>query len=293
MKKTSLIIFLTIFTAFLLYYAGTKPFAVESAAGSSVIDDDQGVLPDHSLSGTSGQLAPASNLSCADPIPSNVVNCQKIEQEILDSTVRLLMYTPIMYVEGSGVQIVNSNGHATVKEGRYLVSHNHYSEEVMALLQQGDPENLLTINVIDADGDIILRVPAQTVSVPVADRESIVLDFGVKDGLGVFEALGLPSAQFRESSFSTVQPGMEVAQIDWDGWSSHLVWTTIEAVTTVSDTPIVKLSSCIRSGASGGGLFWQGVHIGNNWSRSPDCGQELDSANYSFVALNTQLVVTP
>lgn len=290
MKKTltiSLIILITV----LLAYIVTKPLATANRLTTN--DDDYLAPPDHSQSNTSEQLAPASNLSCADPIPSNVVNCQKIEQEILDSTVRLLMYTPIMYVEGSGVQIVNSNGHATIKEGRYLVSHNHYSEEVFALLQQGDPDDLLTINVINADGEIILRVPAQTVLVLVAARESIVFDFGKKDGLGVFEALGLPSARFWAPSLTAVQPGMEVAQIDWDGWSSHIDWTTIEAVTTVSETPIVKLSNCIRKGASGGGLFLQGVHIGNIWSRSPNCDQELDPDDHSFVALNTWLVTTP
>ena len=137
------------------------------------------------------------------------------------------------------------------------------------------------------------RASLWRISVLGADRESVVLDFGEKDGRGVFEDAGFSSAEFRETSLTALQPGMEVAQVDWDGWSSHIDWTTIEAVTTVSETPIVKLSDCIRSGASGGGLFWQGVHIGNNWSRSPDCGPELDPADHSFVALNTRSVIEP
>jgi hypothetical protein len=92
-----------------------------------------------------------------------------------------------------------------------------------------------------------------------------------------------------------LQPGMEVAQIDWDGSSSHINWVTIEAVNTDSVIPNVKLSDCLNSGASGGGVFWRGHHIGNNLSRSFKCNPELDfgTAYHSKVVLNSELVTLP
>lgn len=220
---------------------------------------------------------------------------QATSDEILASTVRIMIYSSIMYVEGHGYLILNGNGYATIKDGRYLVSHNHYNETVFSMLQAGDPDNLLFINVYDAKGGILLQVPAQTVTVALAEGETSVWDFGQVDGVGVFASLGLPSAQFMTGQRLALQPGMEVAQIDWDGHTSYVTWTTIEAAKDVSDIPALKLTSCIRDGASGGGLFWQGIHVGNNWSRSPECDFESapSSAQYSFVTLNTESVVAP
>jgi hypothetical protein len=88
---------------------------------------------------------------------------------------------------------------------------------------------------------------------------------------------------------------MEIAQIDWDGNSTHIDWVTIDATNTKADTPIINVSNCILKGASGGGVYWQGQHIGNNWSRTDKCDSGLVSGEevISTVALNTQTVIVP
>ena len=295
MKIKSLPISLTILIGLLLAYPRANPLSAAIIVGLTANDDAHMDQTDYSLSNGSEQIGPASDQSCADPVGDRVAICRTMEQEFLDSTVRLLIYALPMDVEGSDSRVFGTISHATVKEGRYLVTHNHYDETVFSLLQQDDPDNLFIIDIFDASGELILRVPAQTVSVLVVDRGSMVLDFGETDGLGLFAALGLSSAEFMAQPSMPLQPGMEVAQIDWDGSSSHINWVTIKAVTTESAIPNVKLSDCLRSGASGGGLFWRGYHIGNNLSRSFKCNPELDSGTtyHSKVILNSQLITAP
>jgi len=295
MKKPTLTFSLIILISILFAYVSTKPLAAATVVGLTANNEGQTISTDQSLANGTEPLTSATELSCADPIPTNAAICQKMEQEILDATVRFLMYTPLMHVDGTGYMIVNGDGHATIMNGRYLVTHNHFDEFFFSLLQQGNPDNLITIDIYNTNGELILQVPGQTLSVVVVEHETVVFDFGEKDGLGFFAAHGLPSAKFLAQSDMPLQPGMEVAQIDWDGVSSHVDWTTIEEITTVSETPIVKLSNCIKLGASGGGIFWQGHHIGNNWSRIATCSQKLEPGivHNSSVALNSQLVTVP
>ena len=205
------------------------------------------------------------------------------------------MYSPLMYVEGFGYRILSGSGHATVMGGRHLVTHNHIDEALFSLLLDGDPDDLITVIIFESNGKVLLEVSAQTISVLVVDREASVFDFGEKDGLGLFDSLGQPSAQFIAQPFDSLQPGVEVAQIDWDGQTTHIDWVTIETITTISETPVITLANCIRHGASGGGLFWNGYHIGNNWSRSSECSQGLANGitPRSTVALNSTLVTGP
>ena len=287
MKKMMAIFSLVILFSFILTPAGMKLFSVEKASGLTA---NSAAQPDEVQFKNTEQVIPEQVISCANPIPGREAVCRAMEQKILDSTVRIYMYTTLIPVEGICCRVITANGYATVKDGRYLITHNHFNETLFPILQQGDPKGLVYINVINTAGEVLLTVPAQAVVLLVSDHQSLVLDFGLKDGRGVFESLGLSSASFKAPSFTDLQPGMEVAQIDWDGLSSHIQWTTIESVEIVNETPVVKLSSCIRSGASGGGLFRHGVHIGNNWSVSIKCGQELDSVNFSFAALNSAFV---
>ena len=53
----------------------------------------------------------------------------------------------------------------------------------------------------------------------------------------------------------TLQPGIEVAQIDWDGSTSQIDWVTIDAINIGSETPIINVTNCIKKGASGGGVL--------------------------------------
>ncbi len=295
MKTKCFPIALTILVGFLFAYPLANPLAAAAIGGLTASEDVHIGATDYFPSNGSEQSGPASDASCANPFGARVASCQTMEQEILDSTVRLIIYFSPMGVEGSDSRVLGTTGHATVKEGRYLVTHNHYDQTLFSLLQQGDPDNLVTIDIFNASGAVIWRVAAQDVSVHVAEHETVVLDFGETNGYGLFAALGLPSAEFRSQPYLSLVPGMEVAQVDYDGVTAHINWVTVEAVTTESATPIVKLSGCLGLGASGGGLFWRGVHIGNNWSRSTECNPESDSGTtyWSKVALNSQRVTAP
>ena len=234
-------------------------------------------------------------LSCVNPAPEMVATCRTMEREILDTTVRLLMFTPLMHVEGFGVRIINSMGHATIMQGRYLVTHNHYDETLFSMLVQGDPENLITIAIFNTNGEVILQVPGQTLSVLVVDHETVVFDLGERRWGWFLHSPRFTIGQIYGTIFYIHQAGMEVAQIDWDGSSSHIDWVTIDAINIGSETPIINVTNCIKKGASGGGVFWQGQHIGNNWSRTDKCDSGLVSGDeiVSTVALNSQLVMAP
>ncbi len=287
MKKLMLVIFVS----GILVFAGMKLFSVETASG---LTTNSAAQPGDIQLNNSEQVIPAREISCANPVPDRAADCQRMEQMIMDSSVRIMMYTTLMEIDGVCCRSINANGYATVKDGRYLVTHNHYNETVFSLLQQGDPQGQVYVNVINTKGEVILTVPAQTVAVHLVEGETSVLDFGEKDGVGVLATLGLKSAEYKAQPSLPIQPGMEVAQIDWDGSVPHINWTSIEDIITDSGTPNVKISSCIKKGASGGGLFWRGYHIGNNWSRSPQCNVETapSSAHHSFAALNSAFVAS-
>jgi len=58
---------------------------------------------------------------------------------------------------------------------------------------------------------------------------------------------------------------MEVAQVDWDGATTRVDWTTVQEVNVEDGVPRLVLADDVMLGASGGGIFWQGIHIANNW----------------------------
>lgn len=295
MKTKRLLFSLILLIGFLLIYTRANPLAAAIFVGFTPNDDAPKAQTDYSLSDGVEQVGPVSDQSCADAVGDREAICRTMEQAFLDATVRLLIYALPVDAEDSDSRLFGAFSHATVKEGRYLVTHNHYDETLFSLLQHGDPDNLVTIDIFSASGGILWRVPGQSVSVHLVERETVVLDFGETQGIGLFTALGLSSAEFMAQPSMRLQPGMEVAQVDWDGTSSHINWVTIEAVTNESIIPNVKLSDCIRSGASGGGVFWQGYHIGNNLSRSFKCNPDLDSgtAYHSKVVLNSELIAAP
>jgi hypothetical protein len=57
--------------------------------------------------------------------------------------------------------------------------------------------------------------------------------------------------------------------------------------------PRLEVNSFVHFGSSGGGTFWNGQHIGNNWARNieedPDTGEI--TRRYSVVALNSSAVL--
>ncbi|MCA9965903.1 MAG: hypothetical protein KC423_16745, partial [Anaerolineales bacterium] len=212
---------------------------------------------------------------------------------ILDATVRFEIETWVSC--GGGCKIKhNANGHGTIMNGRYLLTHNHLDETIIARLLTGNNLPTLTITLYDSNGQLIAKLSAEHVAIAAVDSEAIVLDFGYQNGTGFFQALGLPSAQFIAATQLTLEVGAVVAQIDWDGTTTCVEWATIDAIETISGTPVAQLSNGLEHGASGGGVYWNGIHIGNNWKTSTCMTTPSKTIeNHSYAALNTSHVLNP
>ena len=211
---------------------------------------------------------------------------REIERRILASAVRIEWSLLIEKGDGGGHAMSQSVGHATIKAGRYLVTHNHLGRVSLT-----DPKGRASVGIAvrKANGELIWEGPLAAISVAAEDAEMLVLDFGSFDGQGTFTRLGMGSAEFSSWESLPLEAGMEVAQVDWDGVTAHVDWTMIEDVITDDGTPRLKLANFVREGASGGGVFLNGNHVANNWSQvtvyDKNTGEIRDQ--YSIVALNS------
>ena len=242
----------------------------------------------------------ANEGSCAQPVPEKVVYCQQIEQSILAATVRLELFRWSEVDGRKGEFIAGGNSHATIKDGRYLVTHNHFGELLEALRHQGLPGEYIRMAMYKTNGELLLsNIPLEDLTVVFEDEQTLVLSLKDLGSMGFFEMHGLPSAEFASWQELPLQAGTEVAQVDWDGQTSFVQWTTIDHLLTSGGTPQISLKSYVKQGSSGGGVFWNGVHIGNNWYRVSEQNQETGEvlAQYSMVALNsvqvTAVVLSP
>lgn len=242
-----------------------------------------------------GRAGPAdgSALSCAKPGPADVQTCQELEEQMLASTVRLEWQRWTVNDNNIGYTLLDGViGYATVKEGRYLVTHNH------AGMPLSNPEDgtFVTVSVFTVDSDPIwLYARLKTITITELSGETLLLDFGRYGGQGMFAAKGLTSARFKSWESVPLQPGLEVAQIGWDGSTSDVDWVTIDKVMTQGDTPRVELANFVRPGASGGGVFWNGYHFANTWSQVTECDKSSGAVlrQYSVAALNSPQVLAP
>lgn len=220
--------------------------------------------------------------SCANPTPERAAGCHAEADRVLASTVRLELH-------GAG-----DIGHATVIGGRYLITHNHYSISGEALSRGGDGL-ISAISVLKANGDVILlKAPLSYFNVVLIVPEMLVLDFREYGGVGFFDGLGVPSADFVSLNGLSIKPGSEVAQIDWDGTTAHVVWTRVTAIQMDGEPPFMELDTFVELGSSGGGVFYNGVHIANTWLRNTE--RQADTGvvlrQYSVAALNTESTLT-
>jgi hypothetical protein len=159
----------------------------------------------------------------------------------------------------------NGNGHGTIQDGRYLVTHNHYSIPLEAL-KNGLAFAYGAVSFYTSSGEkLAIDISQNSFTVQEGGQETLVFDFGMVNGQGVLAASGLPSAQFTNWSNLALQPGMEVAQVDWDGFMSRIDWVEIKEIITGDGPPRLVLSGGLTPGASGGGVYWNGYHIANNW----------------------------
>jgi hypothetical protein len=191
-----------------------------------------------------------------------------VEQTILASTLRIEINTWMMYVEGQGYVSYSGDGHGTVIDGRHLVTHNHYQVPLLDLMADNKNSELATVTLYKADSQQLWEGPLTAMEVAYEGSETLLFEFQDEDGRGLFERLGVPPANLDVIS---VQVGTEVAQINWDNSRAYVQWTSVEAITKEGETPVIRLSGCLVPGSSGGGIFVDGVHIANNWSKVDGC----------------------
>jgi len=236
--------------------------------------------------------AAAPSYSCMRPAAYETkVLCADLAADILAATVRIEMHTQYVSQEYSYIQVRTS--HATIMGGRYLVTHNHFKFSLIETAARGE-EGHLAISLRRADGTLILdQATLSSFQIVYADPQTLVLEFLNDQGSGLFSALGLPSADFAAGRAVQLQPGMELAQVDWDGEQAQVEWAPIEVLYLEATIPQLQMANFVRFGSSGGGVFWQGQHIGNNWARdleeNPLTGEVI--RKYSIIALNSAAVV--
>lgn len=221
--------------------------------------------------------------SCANPTAEMAADCRAMAERTLAVTVRVEFLTAHEI----------SRGHATVVAGRYLITHNHYPIAEACTRNEGGCE-ITAISLFKANGEIILaNAPLQSVTFDLVSPETLVLDFGDLGGQGLFEVMGLPSAEIASGESLNVTPGSEVAQVDWDGATAHIDWSRVQSAGVDGGTPYIELDTFVEHGASGGGIFYNGVHIANNWTRCTDmaaAGGEIVN-QFSVAALNPANVI--
>ena len=213
---------------------------------------------------------------------------QQREEAILGATVRYEMGTWVGYDNGYYSKR-EANGHGTVMNGRYLLTHNHLDKTITERLLVNNPDQPITIKLYNTDSQIIVTTTAEHVTVAAVAPETLVLDFGQQGGEGFLAAYNLTSAQFMAAADLALEAGTLVAQVDWDGTTTYVEWVSVATTQTISETAVVQLTDRIEKGASGGGVYWNGVHIGNNWKTST----AALGISYSHAALNAPHVLDP
>ncbi len=236
------------------------------------------------------KLTPTMDVACFNPSASWQQQCATWERQILAMTVRIQVSGWLASAEANTAtwtQLDKEVGHGTVMNGRYLVTHNHYHMP-FDLLTTGRVTGLISLFTTEGN-PLLTKADLNIVSLAYQDSQTLVLDFHTETGQGLFDTLNVPSASFQSWPELELQPGVEVAQINWDGTTAHVDWVQVEAVVTEGETPKLELDNFNEIGSSGGGVFWQGQHIANNWQRTTvtESGGTAVLHQYSSAALNS------
>ena len=231
---------------------------------------------------------------CQRPLPWNKAHCEEMEQEILDTTVRIAFHG-VIEIEDSRdmIQIKGTISHATVKDGRYLLTHNHFGIPLsqLQIFNRYANRSFSGVSVYRLDGTAVLdHAPLDTFTVVSEKGETVLLDFGTIAGEGYFAHVGIASAEVTKACTARLAPNTEVALIDWDEQRhTRVVWAQIQTVYQEKGLSLMQIDHFIETGASGGGVFLHNQHIGNNWARIIET--DLNTGNVSqqltLVALNS------
>ena len=229
-------------------------------------------------------------VSCIQPVTSEEkAICEQIEGQILAATVRIEMHTQF-YLQGHAIKKINAS-HATIMAGRYLVTHNHFRFSLTEqVVEDGGQEGYMGISLRTTTGKILIEnVPLSSFHIVHEDPQTLVFAFVDEYGNGLFDNARLPSAQFMEWRSVPWQAGMELAQVDWDGENAHVDWVHYETLNQNEGVPQIQIGNFPKKGCSGGGVFWNGVHVGNTWAENveedPNTGEVI--RRYSMIALNS------
>ena len=227
---------------------------------------------------------------CAQAALASSLTCETLGQQILASVVRLSVRGPAV---DDHTQHTDGIGHGTVVAGRYLVTHNHFRVDI-AFLEQMPHNGSAAVSLYRASGErIVVEAWPDVFTIVYEDKETLVLDFGTVGDKGFFEANGLQSARLSTWREIRLGPGMHVAQVDWDGERAHIDWVAVNKIVTQEGTPRLVLSHGVLGGASGGGIFWNGYHIANNWSLIETVGADgTVLRQVTTAALNSEVVAT-
>ena len=231
--------------------------------------------------------------TCRRPAPWHAAQCRAQEDAILASTVRLAIHGWIEIEDGYDViRIQGTLSHGSVIDDRTLLTHNHFGLPLSRLLvfNRHAAGGFTGVSMYRADGTPLLdQAPLDCFVVVEELGETLLLDFGTIADQGFFAALDVPSVPLVHGAAARLRPGVEVAQIDWDRrGQSRVNWTMVQSVYRDDGLPLARVDHLIAMGASGGGLFLNGEHVGNNWGRVTETNlatgvvREVDS----LVALN-------
>ena len=130
-----------------------------------------------------------------------------------------------------------------------------------------DPDASISVLLFDSKGRTILQVPLTDLRITQLGDETLQFEILHEYGRNKLAEAGVISATFSNWQTAQLQPGMEVAQVDWDGTKTIINWVTVAEVVTQDGMPRLVLDSEVTEGGSGGGVFWNGLHIANNWMR--------------------------
>ncbi len=190
------------------------------------------------------------------PTPTATPTPNSVEQQILNSTVliRITFQCP------GRSNVCYAYSHATVKDDQTLITHDHFEHLHHPVTK---------IELFTADGTPIPVSGGFTKYGNHTQTSTLVFSPGTFNSL--------TPATFQSGTM--LQAGDRVAVIDWDGsnpGSTHVVWATVERTIwadnpydTVPPVLTVQLDIVAKPGTSGGGVFYQGIHIANNWQNIP------------------------
>ena len=238
--------------------------------------------------------AQTASISCINPTSKEEsATCANMEAQILAVTIRIELHTWATF--GGHHKTITTKSHATILEGKYLVTHNHYKYSLTEQVEEyGEVKGYTGISLRTTRGRLLIEnAPLNSFSIVYEDPATLVFAFEDENGNGLFESSNLLSGQFADLNDIPLAAGVELAQIDWDGETAHVDWVMVDNLNLTDDVPQLQVNNFPKKGCSGGGVFWNGIHIGNNWAKNIEEDQATDeiTRRYSIIALNTSAVV--